>query len=79
MSQGLPVIFTSGQAIDGLFVEGEIGYSVNFNDKNDCKNKIQNIVSNYEQISKNCSTCVTNFSWAKISKEYINIYKKICN
>jgi glycosyltransferase involved in cell wall biosynthesis len=74
MSQGLPVIYTKGQGIDGYFKDGEVGYSVNPKDISDIVKKIEMIIHNYNKISKNCYNLVDNFSWEKIAKIYHNIY-----
>ena len=77
MSQGVPVIYTKGQGIDGYFKEGEVGYSVNPKDISDIVKKIEMIIHNYNKISKNCYSLVDNFSWEKITKTYHSIYMSI--
>jgi len=77
MSQGLPVIYTKGQGIDGYFKDGTVGYSVNPNDIDDIVKKIEMIIHNYNNISKNCYNLVETFSWNKIAKIYHNIYMSV--
>ena len=77
MSQGLPIIYTKGEGVDGYFKNGTIGYSVNPKDINDIVEKIEMIIHNYNKISKNCYNLVDNFSWDKISKTYYNIYNSV--
>ncbi len=77
MSQGLPVIYTKGQGIDGYFKEGTVGYSVNPQDINGIVKKIEMIMYNYNEISKNCLDLVDKFSWDKIAKIYYRIYMSI--
>ena len=77
MSQGLPIIYTKGQGIDGYFEDGKVGYSVNTKDINDIVKKIEMIMHNYSNISKNCYNLVENFSWNKIAKIYHNIYMSV--
>jgi glycosyltransferase involved in cell wall biosynthesis len=79
MSQGLPIIYTKGQGIDGYFKEGTVGYSVNPKDINDIVKKIEMIIYNYNEISKNCLDLVEKFSWEKIVKKYYSIYSSISN
>ena len=74
MSQGLPVIYSKGQGIDGYFKDGRVGYSVNSNDANDVVKKIEMIINNYSQISKNCYALVEDFSWDKIAQAYYKVY-----
>ena len=77
MSQGLPIIHTKGQGIDGYFEDGTVGHSVNPKDIDDIVEKIKMIIHNYNKISKNCYNLVDNFSWDKISKIYHNIYTSV--
>jgi glycosyltransferase involved in cell wall biosynthesis len=74
MSQGLPVIYSKGQGIDGYFKDGRIGYSVNPSDVNDIVKKIEMIIYNYNEISNNCLNLVEKFSWEKIAQTYHKIY-----
>jgi len=74
ISQGLPIIYTKEQGIDGYFEDGKVGYSVDPKDVNDIVKKIEMIIHNYNRISKNCYNLVDNFSWDKIAKIYRNIY-----
>ena len=76
MSQGVPVIYSKGQGIDGYFEEGEVGYSVNPRDVKDMANKVQLILDNYNTISKNCIKNVQQFKWETIAKTYADIYKE---
>ncbi len=77
MSQGVPVIYTKGQGIDGYFMDGKVGYSVNPKDINDIVEKIEMIIYDYNRISKNCYNLVEKFSWDDIAEKYNNIYKSI--
>ena len=77
LSQGLPIIYTKGQGIDGYFEDGAVGYSVNPKDIDDIVEKIKMIIHNYNKISKNCYNLVDNFSWDKIAKIYHNTYTSI--
>ena len=76
MSQGLPVIYTRGQGFDGQFEEGEVGYSVQYDNEEEIADRIIDIVDNYEEISKNCIDKVGRFDWDKITREYIEIYNE---
>ena len=78
LSQGLPVIYTEGQGIDGFYPEGEIGYAVKYNDLEDFIFKIKLIIENYSEMSAISSQKAKKFSWDKISDRYIEIYHQIC-
>lgn len=77
MSQGLPVIYTKGQGFDRQFEEGVVGFSVDDHSVNDLKEKIINIISDYERISKNCLNRVEKFNWKDIVQLYYSIYEDI--
>lgn len=77
MSQGLPLIYTQGQGIDGFFKNGEIGYSVDPMDTDMIVQSIENISLNYDKISKNCIDNIQMFNWDKICKRYIDLYKML--
>lgn len=76
MSQGLPIVFSEGQGIDGFFKTGEVGFSVNPNDINGYIEKLYLIIENYTEISTNCSLNASQFSWLDISRNYVDIYKQ---
>ena len=77
MSQGLPVIYSKGQGIDGYFTDGRVGYSVNPNDVDDIVKKIEMIINNYSKISENCYDLVEKFSWEKVAQTYNHIYTSL--
>lgn len=79
MSQGLPVIYSLGQGIDGYFKEGTVGYGVVSGNIEDLVKKIEAIVKNYLPISHACSKQSKKFSWEVISEQYKNIYTNIKN
>lgn len=75
LTQGLPVIYSEGQGIDGMFKEGLVGYHVDPNRPEDILEKIKNIVSHYDEIQTSLKGIDFNrFSWETIAKEYMQIY-----
>lgn len=77
MSQGLPVIYSSGQGIDGYFKEGEVGYSVESGNHLALADRIDSVMTRYKEISNNCSKLAGRFSWDLISNTYYQLYKDI--
>ncbi len=77
MSQGLPVIYTKKEGVDGFFESGKVGYPIKYNDYVDMSNKIKLIIQNYENISENCIEEALNFNWRDIALRYIREYKDI--
>lgn len=76
MSQGLPILYTKGQGFDGVFKDGEVGYSVFPDDHVYIAQKVLDILKNYEDISKrcvkNCKVFYEDNIMNKIEKFYID-------
>jgi glycosyltransferase involved in cell wall biosynthesis len=77
MSQGLPVIYTSGQGFDGQFQDGQVGFAVNCYDAEEIAEKIIKIVANYQELSENAVKNAKKFRWSDINQKYMNIYQEI--
>lgn len=77
MSQGLPVIYTSGEGFDKQFPEGDVGFSVDCNNEINIANKIEQIIKDYDNLSMRAKANSGIFKWEKISEQYKDIYKKI--
>ena len=76
MSQGLPVIYTRGQGLDGQFKDGEVGYSVDDNNPLELAEKILMVCNNYQGLSQSCLKNVSKFNWDIVAREYLNLYHK---
>lgn len=77
LSQGLPVIYTSGQGFDGQFQDGEVGYCVNCYDYEEISNKVLEIITKYETISSKAVNGVQKFKWDNIAKDYLDVYNNV--
>lgn len=78
LTQGLPVIYSRGQGIDGMFEEGTVGYAVNPNSPQDIIEKIALIYSRYSEILNSITNVnYQKFSWKGIAEDYLNNYKTI--
>jgi glycosyltransferase involved in cell wall biosynthesis len=77
MSQGLPVIYTRGQGFDGQFDEGLVGYHVDCFDAKDIAGRIEDVIAQYEELSKACIQYAPVFNWNKIALTYKAMYEKI--
>lgn len=71
LSQGLPIIYTKGQGVDGYFEDGMVGVSCGLSVV-ELKSKLEYIISNYSIISANTTLSVNDFTWESLAKEYIN-------
>ena len=76
LSQGVPIIYSKNHGVDGLFKQGEVGYAVNHNNPKEWEEAIQSVLNNYESISDRAYKKSKDFSWEKISYEYLTIYKQ---
>jgi len=74
MSQGLPILYTRGQGIDGFFPDGTVGFSFDINNLCAEKEKIGDIFKDYQKMSSNAKTLSQSFNWKEISKKYIEVY-----
>uniref|UniRef100_F4C962 Glycosyl transferase group 1 n=1 Tax=Sphingobacterium sp. (strain 21) TaxID=743722 RepID=F4C962_SPHS2 len=70
MSQGLPVVYTKGEGIDGFFEDGVAGYACEPTNLIMLKEKIDKIVDQYERLSKNAVVEAAKFSWDAVIEEY---------
>ncbi|RAP27564.1 hypothetical protein DID74_00225 [Candidatus Marinamargulisbacteria bacterium SCGC AG-333-B06] len=75
LSQGLPIIYTKGQGVDGYFDNDSVGISVVSNDVQHIKHAIINVIKNYDQYSEYLFKYLDIFSWNKIAKQYQVIYR----
>lgn len=73
LSQGIPVIYTKGQGIDGYFEQGEVGYACNPKDMKEIEQAILSVISDYDAISSRCLSEARNFQWAVIAEKYNNV------
>jgi len=77
LSQGLPLIYTKGQGIDGHFPQGHIGYACSPLDVEEITNRIEHIIANYVEFSRRCTDSIESFSWRKLSRQYESIYSEL--
>jgi glycosyltransferase involved in cell wall biosynthesis len=81
LSQGLPIVYTKGEGLDGFYNDGEVGYSVDALNTEDIARGIENTIQNYDNLSKNIMNLQlsNNFDWSKIAKDYYALYNTIIN
>ena len=77
LSQGLPVIYTRGQGFDGQIPDGEVGYSVRYDDVDEIVEKIILIYNNYNTYSAKIKNYIHKFDWENIADNYKMIYENI--
>lgn len=79
ISQGVPIIYSSGEGVDGYFKELEVGAAINYNDINESTKLILDIIKDYNNISIRGKEACVDFTWSKIGIEYNSIYREINN
>lgn len=77
LSQGLPVIYSHGQGIDGYFADGAVGHACSPRDPFGIADRVEDILRNYDRISATCTQSARVFSWHRIASEYENMYRAI--
>ena len=75
LSQNLPVVYTKGQGIDGLFDE-LVGIGVNALSVDDIREAIRKILSSPSSFG-NKAVQFEDFNWNNIANKYIEIYNEI--
>ena len=75
LSQNLPIVYTKGQGVDGLF-DYSVGIGVNPFSVTEIKNAINTILNSKNQFSNN-SIDFEQFRWTNIATKYRNFYKEI--
>ena len=76
MSQGLPVVYTAGQGIDGYFPEGSVGYGAKYGDVADLADKVLGCYQQRERISRQAVEEASAFCWEHIAERYLALYAR---
>lgn len=76
MSQGLSVLYTQNEGIDGLFEE-PIGEAVNPSDTNSIKEALQNLFTHPEKYQLISENRIQEFNWTTIAKRYAALYQQL--
>lgn len=75
LSQNLPVIYTKGQGIDGLF-DDSVGIGVNPLSVEEIKNAIRTILESPDDFS-NKTVDFEVFRWSNVAEKYMSFYKQV--
>lgn len=76
MSQGLPVVYTRYQGIDGYYQELEVGAHIDANSPDSVAEAIIELSKNYMETSFRCSNKASDFKWKDIVLEYKEMYSR---
>lgn len=75
MSQGLPIIYSRGQGVDGFFSDGDVGFSCRSRDARGIADAVCRIRSEYSAISSRCIEAAKRFAWSSIVRDYEAMYR----
>ncbi|MBB4120081.1 glycosyltransferase involved in cell wall biosynthesis [Mesonia hippocampi] len=78
LSQGLPVLFTENQGIDGVFQDGVVGEKVNAYSVDSIVSGLEKIILNYPQYNLS-KIDFSRFDWIEIAKSYQKLYNEVLN
>ena len=76
MLQGLPILYTANEGIDGFYDE-KIGEKVTSSGVEEIKQKILELIKNYDLYTIPTQKLVENHNWKNIALIYSDIYKNI--
>lgn len=77
MSQGLPIVYSEGQGIDGYFDETRVGEKVNPRDVDCVAQAIEKIILDTPSYVRNCNAEAARFSWHTVAQAYKEIYERV--
>lgn len=73
MSQGLPILYSQGRGIDGIFEE-KVGEAVKPDEKISIVEGLERMILHYDEYAV-MGDKLQRFSWPMLAKEYVKIYK----
>lgn len=77
LTQRLPIIYSKGQGVDGIFEDGRMGYRVAALNEAEIVDAVKKITENYEKIQNNINNDLEVFKWNNICKVIDGIYKEV--
>jgi glycosyltransferase involved in cell wall biosynthesis len=75
LSQGLPIIHSKGQGVDGYFLENDISQAVDPNNPAAIADSILMLAMRLPDLRRKCLQVVKPFAWDEITRSYIEIYR----
>lgn len=77
LSQGLPIIHSEGQGVDGYFDPGTVSESVDPGAPEDIAAKIHTLAGRLPEIRRECIEQAKRFEWTRVAAAYRDIYLSI--
>lgn len=77
LSQGLPIVHSRGQGVDGYFAPGTVAEAVNPDDPDDIAARIDALVSRLPGVRAACVREAARFDWGAIAHTYAELYEAV--
>lgn len=74
LSQGTPILYTKRQGFDGIFPEGEVGYSVESSNLDDVVDKLMLIWKERDRLFERVLLVRDEFSWKRSVEKILKLY-----
>lgn len=75
LSQGLPIVYSHGEGVDGYFRGNNVGLACDPRDVEDIKKKMEIILNDLDAFREQCVEEAGKFNWSDIALQYSDIYK----
>jgi glycosyltransferase involved in cell wall biosynthesis len=75
LSQGLPVVHSRGQGVDGYFQPGTVAEAVDPDDPADIAAKVEALADRLPGVRKACVREAARFDWGRIAQSYAQVYE----
>jgi glycosyltransferase involved in cell wall biosynthesis len=79
LSQGLPIVHSRGQGVDGYFQPGTVAEAVDPDDPADIAAKVTALADRLPAIRESCVREARRFDWASIARSYADLYDAVTN
>jgi glycosyltransferase involved in cell wall biosynthesis len=76
LSQGLPVVHSRGQGVEGYFDRGTVSEAVDPHDPAGIASAIQTLANRLPAIGEVCVNQAKRFDWTRIASVYVELYKE---
>ena len=77
LTQGLPIIYSKNQGVDGYFENNKVGIAVNPESIEEITDAMEKIYSNYKHYINFDVALLEQFKWENIAKKYIELYEDV--
>ena len=77
LSQGLPIVHSRGQGVDGYFSKNTVSSAVDPNDPESIAQGVLNVAKRLPGVRDACRDAAQNFNWKKLGDTYRDIYYSI--